>query len=177
MFDLDHFIEDCRATVTRNGTHKAAVEVLEKALDDRSAVTDVLAREGKAGIFPLYRSEDLTILNILWKPGMTVPPHNHDMWAAIGIYTGREDNIFWRRIADDAEGRIEAAGAKSLAQGQVAPLGKDIVHSVTNPLGRLTGGIHVYGGDFFDAHKSAWEPEDLTEQPYDPDKIRAMFKC
>jgi len=27
---------------------------------------------------------------------MTIMPHNHRMWAVIGIYTGREDNIFWR---------------------------------------------------------------------------------
>ena len=31
----------------------------------------------------------------------------------IGIYTGREDNIFWRR---SEEGRIEAAGAKALCR-------------------------------------------------------------
>lgn len=177
MFNLDHFIEDCRAAVARDGTHKAAAEVLAKALDDPSAITDVLAREGSAGIHPLYHTPDLTILNILWKPGMAVPPHNHEMWAAIGIYTGREDNIFWRRIKDAPDGQIEAAGAKSMAAGEMTPFGKDIVHSVSNPLGRLTGGIHIYGGDFFHAHKSAWEPEDLTEHPYDPEKIRAMFAC
>jgi len=27
---------------------------------------------------------------------MTIMPDNHRMWAVIGIYTGREDNIFWR---------------------------------------------------------------------------------
>jgi hypothetical protein len=35
---------------------------------------------------------------------MTVMPHNHNMWAIIGIYTGREDNILWRRIAGDPSG-------------------------------------------------------------------------
>jgi hypothetical protein len=28
------------------------------------------------------------------------------------------------------------------------PLGLDIIHSVTNPVDRLTGAIRVYGGDF-----------------------------
>jgi predicted metal-dependent enzyme (double-stranded beta helix superfamily) len=44
----------------------------------------------------LYSSADLTILNVVWGPRMTIMPHNHRMWAVIGIYTGREDNIFWR---------------------------------------------------------------------------------
>ena len=46
----------------------------------------------------LCHSSDLTILNVIWAPHMTIMPHNHQMWAVIGIYTGREDNIFWRRV-------------------------------------------------------------------------------
>ena len=82
---------------------------------------------------------------------MTIMPHNHLMWAVIGVYTGREDNIFWRRVPGAAGGLIEAAGAKSLGERDVEPLGRDIIHSVTNPLARLTGAIHVYGGDFLAA--------------------------
>ena len=106
---------------------------------------------------------------------MTVIPHDHRMWAVIGIYGGREDNIFWRRIKDDPHGRIEAAGAKALSTGDCAPLGKDIIHSVTNPIGKLTGAIHVYGGDFFEAERSEWEAEGLTEHPYDVERVKAMF--
>jgi hypothetical protein len=35
-------------------------------------------------------------------------------------------------------GLIEAAGAKSLGERCAEPLGRDVIHSVTNPLGRLT---------------------------------------
>lgn len=44
---------------------------------------------------------------------MSQLPHNHRMWAVIGIYTGREDNIFWRRVTGNVDGRIEAAGSRS----------------------------------------------------------------
>jgi predicted metal-dependent enzyme (double-stranded beta helix superfamily) len=37
--------------------------------------------------------------------------------------------------------------------------GDNIIHSVTNPIPRLTGAIHVYGGDFFGAERSEWDPE------------------
>ena len=85
------------------------------------------------------------------------------MWAIVGIYTGREDNIFWRRVA----GRLEAAGAKALGRGDVEPLDRDIIHSVTNPIPRVTAAIHVYGGDFFAADRSEWDPEPLCEQRWD----------
>jgi predicted metal-dependent enzyme (double-stranded beta helix superfamily) len=107
---------------------------------------------------------------VIWSKYMTILPHNHEMWAVIGIYTGREDNIFWRRIKDEAGGRIEAAGAKALGVKDAVPLGRDIIHSVTNPIPRLSGAIHVYGGDFFGISRSEWNPETLIERPYDAAK-------
>ena len=86
---------------------------------------------------------------------MTITPHDHRMWAVIGLYTGREDNIFWRRIKGDPQGQVEAAGARALCVGDAEPLGQNVIHSVTNPIPRLTGAIHVYGGDFFAAERGA----------------------
>jgi predicted metal-dependent enzyme (double-stranded beta helix superfamily) len=103
-------------------------------------------------------------------------PHNHLMWAVIGIYTGREDNIFWRRLPGEDGGKSEAAGAKSLGQGDVEPLGRDIIHTVTNPLARLTGAVHVYGGDFFAVVRSEWDPLTLLERPYDVQKNIKLLK-
>ncbi|MBC7173699.1 MAG: hypothetical protein H5U40_14765, partial [Polyangiaceae bacterium] len=124
---------------------------------------------------PLYRSAELTILNVVWAPWMTLMPHDHRMWAVIGIYTGREDNIFWRRI-DDEPGKIEAAGARALSDRDTVPLGRDIIHSVHNPIPRLTGAIHVYGGEFFTVPRSEWDPETLLEQPFDVDRTLRMFE-
>jgi len=118
---------------------------------------------------------DLTILNIVWAPYMTLQPHNHNMWGVIGIYTGREDNIYWRRVPG-GNGRLEAAGAKALGRGDVDPLGRDIIHSVTNPIPRLTVAIHVYGGDFFAAERSEWDPETLVEQRWDPERAERRFE-
>jgi predicted metal-dependent enzyme (double-stranded beta helix superfamily) len=107
---------------------------------------------------------------------MTIYPHNHRMWAVIGIYTGREDNIFWRRIPGGDSSKVEAAGAKALGERDVEPLGKDIIHSVTNPIPRLTGAIHVYGGDFFAPARSEWDAETLTERPYDVQMAMRRFE-
>ena len=91
-------------------------------------------------------------------------------------YTGREDNILWRRVSKEAGGRVEAAGAKSLGERDVEPLGRDIIHSVTNPLSRLTGAIRVYGGDFFAVSRSDWDPETLLERTYDMEKNLRLFE-
>lgn len=78
-------------------------------------------------------------------------------------------------MPDAADGLIEARGARSLGVGDVAALGPDVIHSVTNPLTRCTGAIHVYGGDFFAIERSEWEPEFLSERPYDIERVKAFF--
>jgi predicted metal-dependent enzyme (double-stranded beta helix superfamily) len=141
------------------------------------AVLKGLGEPSRSVFQPLYRSSDLTIANVIWAPKMTVVPHNHHMWAVIGIYTGREDNIFWRRVPGGRDGKVEAAGAKALSVRDAEPLGRDIIHSVTNPIDRLTGAIHVYGGDFFDpSHRSEWDAETLLEQPWDPERAVGRFE-
>jgi predicted metal-dependent enzyme (double-stranded beta helix superfamily) len=103
---------------------------------------------------------------------MSLPTHDHRLWALIGIYTGREDNILWRR----SESGVEGYGAKVPFGGDVATLPADAVHSVTNPLTRFTAGLHIYGGDFFATPRSQWDPETLAEGPSDGGAIQAMFE-
>ena len=177
MFDLDQFIADCRSALAADRSHKFVREVIARAVSDPASVLSRLGEPQRAGLHKLYQSPDLTILNVVWAPMMTVVPHNHQMWAVIGIYTGREDNIFWRRLPSDRSGRLEAAGAKALRERDVEPLGHNIIHSVTNPIPRFTGAIHVYGGDFFDpAERSEWDPETLREEPWDVERAVRRFE-
>ena len=175
MFDLDQFVADCRSALAADKSHKLVRDVVARAVSDPKSVLKGLGEPTRAMLKPLYRSEDLTILNIIWAPYMTLQPHNHNMWGVIGIYTGREDNIYWRRVPGGG-GRLEAAGAKALGQGDTDPMGRDIIHSVTNPIPRLTAAIHVYGGDFFGAERSEWDPETLDEQRWEPERAVRRFE-
>ncbi len=178
MFDVDQFVADCRDAVAQDPTHKAVREVLARAVSEPAAVLDALGEPTRGEVQNIHQSPELTIINVVWAPYMTVMPHNHEMWAVIGIYTGREDNMFWRRIDDTEDGRqIEAAGATAMCVKDAIPLGADIIHSVTNPIPRLSGAIHIYGGDFYETARSEWDPEALTEQPYDVEKTLRLFEA
>jgi predicted metal-dependent enzyme (double-stranded beta helix superfamily) len=175
MFDTARFIDDCLAASRSADAHTGVRPVLERALTDPAAIMAALGEPTAGALQALYRSDELTILNVVWKPGAVIRPHNHGTWALIGVYAGREDNIFWRRVKGDPH-RVEAAGATCLLPGDLAPLGKDIIHSVVNPLTRHTGAIHIYGGDFFAIERSEWDDEVLTEKPYDPARTLALFE-
>ncbi|HEY6969991.1 MAG TPA: hypothetical protein VJA94_12365, partial [Candidatus Angelobacter sp.] len=144
MFALEQFVSDCRAALKEDAAQPAIREVVARVVSDPAAVLKSLGEPKRAEMQTLYRADDLTILNVIWAPWMTLLPHNHRMWAIIGIYTGREDNIFWRRLPGNPS-KVEAAGARALCEKDAQPLGRDIIHSVTNPIPRLTGAIHVYG--------------------------------
>lgn len=174
--NLDDFIADCATAVADSAPTKAVRETVGRLVAEPSAVESMFGVPEQGGVQRIHVSDELTVLNVLWAPGMMFMPHNHNMWAVIGVYGGREDNIFWRRIKDDLAGRIEAAGAKSLGPKDVRPLGDDIIHSVSNPTSKLTGAIHVYGGDFFAMHRSEWETEGLEERAYDIDHNMKLFE-
>jgi predicted metal-dependent enzyme (double-stranded beta helix superfamily) len=176
MFDLDRFIADLRNAAAEGERPKALREVVKRAVSDPGSVLTALGEPQRAEVKKIYHSPNLTVINVIWGPGMTVMPHNHHMAAVIGLYTGREDNIFWRRIETEDGPQLEAAGAHSIGVRECIPLGRDIIHSVTNPLQKLTGAIHVYDGDFFAAERSEWEPESLEERRYDLAKNMRMFE-
>ncbi len=172
-FAVERFIEACRAAMADREPEKAVRELVGGAVADPAAVAAALGEPVAAGPSVLHRAPDLTVLDFAWAPWMCFKPHNHSMWSVVGIYSGREDNVFWRRTADS----IEAAGARSLATGDVTTLGRDVIHSVVNPIGRMTRAIHVYGGDFFapPRPRSEWDPESLIERPWDMDDTRRLF--
>lgn len=172
MFEVEQFIEDCKRASAEAESRKAVDEIVSRAVAEPSAVLKALGEPKKALVEKLYHSSELTILHLLWGPHMTIMPHDHRMWAVIGIYTGAEDNIFWRR----EDGGLKAAGARALRVGDAAQLGPDVIHSVLNPVPKLTGAIHVYGGDFFAAHRSEWDPQTFEECPYDIEKNMRLFE-
>jgi predicted metal-dependent enzyme (double-stranded beta helix superfamily) len=171
-FDRDRFVETCIVAHRDNDPQAAVRDVLARAVRDAPQVLAALGSPTRAGLDLLHRSPTLTIFAAHWAPRMCLPAHDHRLWALIGIYSGREDNILWRRI----DGGIEAREAKVLFEGDVAELPSDAIHSVTNPLERYTAGVHIYGGDFFSTPRSQWNPESLREEPSDGAAIRKMFE-
>jgi predicted metal-dependent enzyme (double-stranded beta helix superfamily) len=171
--EIERFVDACRAAILRGEDATAVRELVAELVSEPTALAAALGEPERAGPETLYRASDLTILNFAWAPWMPLKPHNHNMWSVVGIFVGREDNIFWRRTPTS----IEAAGARSLGTRDVASLGPDIIHSVVNPVGRMTRAIHVYGGDFFAPvrPRSEWDSETLVEQPWNMDETRRLF--
>jgi predicted metal-dependent enzyme (double-stranded beta helix superfamily) len=173
MFDVDDFLDRCQQAIGESNPRQAVREVLDRAVAAPEAVAEAL-RPTEGGLTLLHHAADLTVLHVVWAPRMRLYPHDHRMWAAIGIYTGQEDNEFYRRSGPD-QPTLTASGGKRLTTGETVLLGDDTIHAVTNPRPALTGAIHVYGGDFVNQPRSQWGPGPVEERPYDMDEARRQF--
>ena len=173
-FDVDELIKDCIAAVSETEPRLAPRDVLARVVDTAPDVQPLAPSEGGLGL--LYNTPELTIINIVWAPGMTLLPHDHRMWAVIvDSHSGREENQFFRRDPDDRI-RIVETNDRHPRPGAKVVLGDDAIHSVHNPLDRLTGVIHVYGGDFVREPCSQWGPGEQVEQPYDLDFVMQTLR-
>ncbi len=169
-FDPDALVAECRGALSETQPALAVRDILERTLAQPGAVADALATD-EAGITALHHAPDLTVLRVVWAPGMRLYPHDHRMWAAIGIFGGVENNEFFRR-ADDG---LTQSGLKAISESDVLLMGDDVIHAVKNPLDSFTGAIHVYGVDFFGGNRSEWDLETFEERPYDVDHTRQVF--
>ena len=87
-FELDQLVADCRSALAADGSPRLVREVIARAISEPASLIKTLGEPLRGELKALYRSSDLTILNIAWAPYMTLMPHNHNMWGIIGIYIG-----------------------------------------------------------------------------------------
>jgi len=168
---VQEIVVRCQAALSEHTPSLAIRDVLAEVVSDSSDLEQALGPVSRGGIATLHSSADLTVLHVAWTPGMTLYPHEHRMWAVIGMYGGQEDNEFFRRAPDG----LERAGGRQLPAGEVLVLGDDAIHSVANSRNEFAVALHVYGGDFFTVERSEWEPETHEERPRDFQRTQRLF--
>ncbi len=169
---VEDIIVRCQGALGEHTPALAVRDVLDELVSDPAALEQAVGPVELGGITALYNAGDLTILRVAWTPGMALNPHDHRMWAVIGMYGGQEDNAFYRR----APKGLDPAGGREVPAGDVLVLGDDIIHSVANSRTEFAVALHVYGGDFFTGERSEWDFETYEERPRDLERTRQLFE-
>jgi predicted metal-dependent enzyme (double-stranded beta helix superfamily) len=168
---VEELIEGCRDAVTTQDPVAAVMEVLGRFLHQPS-LEHLLGPADRSTYDALYRGNDLLVLHGVVPPTpKPVDPHDHRMWAVIGVYHGQEDNQLFARAENAA---LEPTERFSLRAGEVRRLEASTIHSVQASGGGYLGAVHVYGGDLFGTPRSTWR--DGVEQPTDESALPAFFR-
>ena len=162
-FDRDAFVADCVAAASESEPELAVREVVADAVVNAWSIDSVLGTgSGEAGPLTLLSSDGLTIQRIQWPGGYRCCPHEHRMWAVVGVYTGQETN---RRYARSGSGLRELDAVEARA-GDVVVMDAEVIHTVENPSPERTAALHVYGGDLLGVARHGWNPSG-SEVPFD----------
>ena len=163
MLEVAEIVERCQTAIAETTPPLAVRDVLTELVSDPGAVAAAIGPITEGGIKLLHRADDLTVLHIAWTPGIVLNPHEHAMFAVVGMYGGQEDNAFFRR----SEHGLESTGGRELTPGEVLVMGHDAIHAVANTRREFAVALHVYGGDFFEGARSEWDEDTFEEQPRD----------
>ena len=83
-FNLEKFINDCQDAIKLDHAKSAISKLLAKVVTKPDEICQEVGQPSSAKIERLHVSSELTIINVVWAPKMTILPHNHNMWAVIG---------------------------------------------------------------------------------------------
>lgn len=174
-FDKDQFVAECLTAVRTEARPSIAVkQIVERVVSNPAAIErEVRDRTVSPMMTIWHRSDELTVLHIVWPPEVELLAHDHNMWASIGIYGGREDNQFFRRAEN---GRIEPHNGKTITTHDAITLGPDVVHSVTNPTRDWTAALHVYGGEFFTTPRTMWNKDTFEPMNFDAEFTKQVLE-
>jgi predicted metal-dependent enzyme (double-stranded beta helix superfamily) len=141
-YDLEQFIADCRAALTRDPGPKGREEVrarLEHLLSERAFLARYCGDDVPKGLKVLYEDKDLgfQVLTHINEKARVSPPHDHGAsWAIYGQATGYTDMTEWERVDDRSDAaRAELRPTKKyrLNPGQAGIYQDGDIHSIDYP--------------------------------------------
>jgi predicted metal-dependent enzyme (double-stranded beta helix superfamily) len=168
---IQDLIEQCRDAATTQEPVTGVMDVLDAFLHQPN-LEQQLGTADRSTYEALYRGDDLLVLHGVVPPTpRPVDPHNHRIWAVIGVYHGQEDNQLFARTDRAA---LEPTERFSVRAGDIRPLDASTIHSVQAAGGGYLGAVHVYGADLFGTPRSIWRHG--VEQPNDESALPAFFE-
>jgi predicted metal-dependent enzyme (double-stranded beta helix superfamily) len=120
--------------------------------------------------FVVHRSDNLTVMAVVWQPDSGAPVHNHNGWAMEGVISGVELNRNYQRVDDgltpwraeleQLEPSLVQAGSTTYLREPPAD-----IHSVEINQGK-TLAIHVYGSDLLRQWRYRFDLETGKVEPF-----------
>lgn len=163
---LDHLIDSIKTVSLAKHSDKPADAIITSLLQDfvRALKTNTSARPNfTADDEVLFEDDNISIWFCRFQPGATVPPHNHNMTAIIGVYEGTEQNeIFEHTDAD----QLILRQTTNVTAGEVLQIAPDAFHSVSCVSATPSEAIHVYLGPLTQVDRHLYDVENGTVLAY-----------
>lgn len=162
-FTPESFVQDMR-TISAGAN---AARELRAYMDGLFAAPETIAAAftaSPAGDIILFEDETVSVWRTSFDPGVSVPAHDHQLSAVIGVYQGSERNDFFE---SDPSGGLQRSSHVDLGIGDVLSIGPSAIHSVTCISEMPCLGLHVYLGNLTKVSRTLFDIDNNQAMPFD----------
>ncbi len=154
-FSLDDLVTRLRTAAKGENARAEVKELLQQAVEDPSRIQAGMPDFAENDVI-LFEDETVSIWHCRFMPGFSVPAHDHQMTATIGVYRGAERNDFYQPGQD---GDLEKKSEVILSEGKVLQIGPNAIHAVGCASEDPCCGIHVYLGELTTVERSLFDTQ------------------
>ncbi len=179
-YALSDFVRDMTALMTHERDARVIVAagkpLLKQLLQDLTLVPEPYRRqvhERQPSQFLLYRAQDssLTVSSVVWGPGHSAPPHDHQTWGLLGLYDGQMHETRYRRVdsgSDPQRCALQKVAEVDTKTGEVWYLlpPDEEIHALENRSGAPVIEVHVYGRDLLHLPRQMFNLQTGTVLPF-----------
>lgn len=162
-FEVESFVQDMRDIAANADAARNLRAYMDRIFTDPSSIE--AAFEGsQPGDIILFEDDSVSVWRTSFQPGVSVPAHDHQLSAVIGVYHGEERNDFFEA---DPSGGVRRSSDVLLGIGDVLSIGPNAIHSVTCVSQAPCLGLHVYLGNLTDVKRTLFDIDNRTSMPFD----------
>lgn len=172
-FNLDTLVKELRAAAMQPCSHHHVKVLLEQAVADPDAMAGAMPDFADNDVI-LHEDKTVSIWHCRFMPGQTVPAHDHQMLATIGVYHGAERNHFFE--ADPETGGIRECREVVLSAGNVLQIEPNAIHAVGCASDEPCKGIHVYLGALTQIDRSLFDTEKGEQMPFSDENYHRLTR-
>tara|TARA_B100000686_G_C16804126_1_gene988569 strand:+ start:5814 stop:6365 length:552 start_codon:yes stop_codon:yes gene_type:complete len=152
-FDFEVLVRDFRQAAVSNNAMSVVESIMINAIKYLKR-TNKKVQKFISNDVMLYEDESVSIWHCCFTPGLTTPPHDHQIPAIIGIYRGVERNEFYELYAPN---KIQKTSEAIISAGETLQIGPHTIHSVGCLANQPCYGIHVYLGKLTGVRRSLFD--------------------
>ena len=175
-YTLMDFVEEAQRIADRGDAAERQIaqiaDPLERIIQRRDVLLDQPENDDPDPDkgFVIHRSDNLTVMAVVWQPDVGAPVHNHNGWAMEGVISGVEYNRNFQRVDDGSTPwfaeleEMEPTRVPTCTTTVITEPPADI-HAVEINEGK-TLAIHVYGLDLLRQWRYRFDLESGRVEPF-----------
>lgn len=167
---VDELVGALRKAAVAEDARARVKAILQESVADPEAFAEALPEYTEDDVI-LFEDDTVSIWHCRFRPGKTVPPHDHRMLATIAVYRGAERNDFYERAED---GGLRKSSEVRLGAGDVFQIGPSAIHAVGCASIEPCCGIHVYLGELTTVERSLFDLENGNAVPFTEENYYKM---